>query len=260
MGLLDAAAGAITGGSSQKLAKLTIVVERTPGQQNPFTNAGPGVEVMFNPATITHALTSSWVEHAVPKTGSATGQSAPSPLDTLVFTLDFDTTESAGDLQAGTLQADRGVAGSGSDARDVRHYSSFFAGLTRPRSELHHPPLCHLTWGKTDSKGQHWFVGFATSVTQTFSYFDVDGTPLRAKLVCSFKEWISPVPLAGAEFHSTDVYKSHLVKRGDSLPSIAQQELHDAQLWRPIAEANGITDPLDLRPGRMLLIPTVNNR
>ena len=49
------------------------------------------------------------------------------------------------------------------------------------------------------------------------------------------------------------------VKAGDKLPLIAAQVYGDPRLWRPIAEANGIANPLrfpepqDL--GRMLRVP-----
>ena len=49
------------------------------------------------------------------------------------------------------------------------------------------------------------------------------------------------------------------VKAGDKLPLIAAQVYGDPRLWRPIAEANGIANPLrfpgpqDL--GRLLRVP-----
>jgi nucleoid-associated protein YgaU len=49
------------------------------------------------------------------------------------------------------------------------------------------------------------------------------------------------------------------VKSGDKLPVIAAQVYGDPRSWRPIAEANGIANPLrfpsqqDL--GRLLLVP-----
>lgn len=49
------------------------------------------------------------------------------------------------------------------------------------------------------------------------------------------------------------------VKAGDKLPLIAAKVYGDARLWRPIAAANGIDNPLRFpRPqdlGRRLLVP-----
>ena len=42
---------------------------------------------------------------------------------------------------------------------------------------------------------------------------------------------------------------------GDSLASIAYREYGAPAYWRALAEANGIDDPLRLRPGTRLLVP-----
>ena len=48
------------------------------------------------------------------------------------------------------------------------------------------------------------------------------------------------------------------VRDGDSLPSIAYDAYGDPTRWRPIAEANGIDNPLSLRRGSELTIPTLD--
>jgi nucleoid-associated protein YgaU len=52
--------------------------------------------------------------------------------------------------------------------------------------------------------------------------------------------------------------RSHVVRDGDSLPSIAFSSYGDPTRWRAIAEANGIDDPLALRRGRLLSVPQVD--
>jgi nucleoid-associated protein YgaU len=42
---------------------------------------------------------------------------------------------------------------------------------------------------------------------------------------------------------------------GDTLAAVAFREYGDATLWRAIADANLIDDPLRVRPGTELLIP-----
>lgn len=50
-----------------------------------------------------------------------------------------------------------------------------------------------------------------------------------------------------------------IVAAGDKLPFLAMEVYGDARLWRPIAEANDIDDPLQFPEpkdvGRLLLIP-----
>jgi len=43
---------------------------------------------------------------------------------------------------------------------------------------------------------------------------------------------------------------------GDSLPAVAYREYGNPNLWRALAEANGVDDPLRLRPGTSLLVPS----
>jgi nucleoid-associated protein YgaU len=49
--------------------------------------------------------------------------------------------------------------------------------------------------------------------------------------------------------------RSHQVVMGDSLMSIAYQEYGDSALWRAIALANDIDDPLRLPTGLELRVP-----
>ena len=41
----------------------------------------------------------------------------------------------------------------------------------------------------------------------------------------------------------------------DRLDLIAHHEYADASMWRLIAEANGIADPLRIKPGQRLIVP-----
>ena len=50
---------------------------------------------------------------------------------------------------------------------------------------------------------------------------------------------------------------THVVRDGDSIHSVAHTAYGDATLWRRIAEANGIDDPLSLPRGTVLSIPTL---
>jgi len=54
---------------------------------------------------------------------------------------------------------------------------------------------------------------------------------------------------------SSDVAKVWVVKRGQSLATIASAEYGDPRAWRIIADANGIENPLGLAPGTRLLLP-----
>jgi len=56
---------------------------------------------------------------------------------------------------------------------------------------------------------------------------------------------------------SADVAKTRTVRRGETLSSIAAEEYQDPTRWRPIADANSLNDPRQLRPGQVLAIPAL---
>ena len=54
------------------------------------------------------------------------------------------------------------------------------------------------------------------------------------------------------------VRRAHQLVDGDTLASVAYAEYGDPAMWRPLAAFNGIDDPLRLRPGTRLLLPTLD--
>jgi nucleoid-associated protein YgaU len=136
----------------------------------------------------------------------------------------------------------------GREATDVRQYTDQIAQLVEVDPELHRPPVCDLRWGVFDI-----FTGVLTNLEQRFTLFLDDGTPVRATLTCNFVE--VGTQAHATELHSSDVVKTRQVRRYDTLQSLAADEYGDPALWRPIATANGIVNPRDLRPGSTLTIP-----
>ncbi len=134
---------------------------------------------------------------------------------------------------------------------DVREkYVNRIRGLMNIQSELHAPPIVQLVWGPT------MFRGVIDSLSITYVLFRPDGVPLRAKLSLSLKEY-RPIAIQVKETprNSPDVDKSYVVRRGESLSSIAHRVYRDNSVWRDIARANGIHDPRRLVPGTVLSLP-----
>jgi nucleoid-associated protein YgaU len=138
----------------------------------------------------------------------------------------------------------------------VTVYTDKLDSLTIVSEALHRPPICELSWGK-------WvfFEGVVEKLDHEYTLFMDDGTPVRATSKCVFKEYrTNPNDRRQQNSQSSDVAKQRIVKRGDTLSSIAAEEYLDAALWRPIAEQNGLDDPSNLKPGMLLLVPTVTLR
>ena len=50
---------------------------------------------------------------------------------------------------------------------------------------------------------------------------------------------------------------AHVLTAGDSLQSLAYQAYGNPELWRHIAEANGVDDPMRLKLGTTVLVPAL---
>ena len=115
------------------------------------------------------------------------------------------------------------------------------------------PPLVQLSWGTIVS-----FPGFITSVQAKYTLFAPDGTPIRATCSVSMEEMpgdpLGQNPTSGA----LSAHVVHKVIAGDSLASIAFREYGDPAMWRPLAEANSIDDPVRLPLGAVLMVPAAH--
>ena len=137
---------------------------------------------------------------------------------------------------------------------DVRDSSDQIYGLLAIDPDTHVPPLCMVTWG------DFMFQGVLDHVSGKFTLFLADGTPVRATLSVVFKEFI-PVEVLVMETptQSADHRKTYVVRAGDRLDLIAAREYGDAGKWRPIADANNLSDPRLLTFGEPLIIPALTN-
>ncbi|MGB9940953.1 CIS tube protein [Methanosarcina sp.] len=140
------------------------------------------------------------------------------------------------------------------DGVDVRKYTDQLTGLMNIDPELHAPPVLRFMWGM-DSKEPFYCV--LERVTKRFTMFNSDGIPVRAKLSITLKEFKMELSSREKKLQSPDKTHVYTVKQGDSLWMIAHSEYGDSRLWRPIALANRLEHPRQLRPGTELTIPPV---
>lgn len=118
------------------------------------------------------------------------------------------------------------------------------------------PPTMTMHWGSfvTDEM-------IAKSVDVTYELFDVDGTPLRATVTLALAQY-QPGPGQGTAgptnptTRATQARRAHRVQPGDTVHLIAHHHLRDPTRWRAIAESNHLEDPLRIRAGDVLVIPT----
>ncbi|MCQ8828980.1 LysM peptidoglycan-binding domain-containing protein [Streptomyces malaysiensis] len=125
--------------------------------------------------------------------------------------------------------------------------------LLRPDSREHAPPVVRFVWD------EEVFTGVVEKLDVNYQLFQPDGVPLRAMLDLSLKEFRTAASqVAGTPRSSPTVEKSYVVRRGDTLSSISAALYRRPDAWRELARANGIGDPRDLRPGRVLTVPRLS--
>jgi nucleoid-associated protein YgaU len=187
---------------------------------------GSEIKVLFNPTEYRLSKSNQFAEVAIPGLEAPPIQFVRGAARALSMQLFFDTYEQGG---------------------DVRDYTDQVIELLAIDPDLHAPPVCLFSWGDLI------FVGVLERAEQRFSLFFSDGTPARATVDVTFKEYFDHP----GERQSADYAKVYVVHRGDTLSAIAGRKYGDPALWRPIAEENEMDDPLSLRPGQVLVIPAI---
>jgi phage protein U len=147
---------------------------------------------------------------------------------------------------------------------DVRQYTRRVAELMDVDSNKNRPPVCTLEWGETSSQppndADFPFVGVLESLKQQFVLFRNDGTPARAKLSVTFKQFRLPEDeLKRNPRRGSFPAKTYTVRQGDTLSAIAARAWKRPEEWRRIARQNGIEDPRRLEPGAQLVIPRIED-
>ncbi|MFJ8579966.1 LysM peptidoglycan-binding domain-containing protein [Micromonospora sp. NPDC093277] len=112
------------------------------------------------------------------------------------------------------------------------------------------PPWVVFHWG-----GMVGFPSFVASVSAKYTLFTPGGTPVRALCTVALEEISGEQPGQNPTSGALAARDIHVVVAGDTLHSVAYRAYGRAGLWRQIAEANEIDDPMRLRPGTALLVP-----
>lgn len=128
------------------------------------------------------------------------------------------------------------------------------ADLLEIDSSLHAPRPVRFNWGPME------FHAVIEKLGRKFTKFHPDGTPARATLNVSFKEYRTlGEQLRRPRRESSDKTKRRQVVGRDSLWSIAAREYADETEWVRIAVENDLDDPREIRPGDWLRLPPIEN-
>jgi hypothetical protein len=123
------------------------------------------------------------------------------------------------------------------------------------------PPFVTFRWGSVDLP-----KSVPVSLTIQYVLFHPNGEPIRATVDLELAQAGESGTASGSgtsqgQNPTTRAHRGlrvHQVRDGDSLPAIAYDAYGDPTRWRPIAEANGIDNPLHLRRGAEHTIPPLD--
>jgi hypothetical protein len=210
----------------------------------PLDNSGTKIEarrfrVLFNPTSYTITSSVSWTEQSSRELNAPPLTYGGGGIRTLTLDLFYDVTEPI----------------DGTRIDDVRRETNKVVALARKDRDLKRPPAVAIEWGAAPLTGSDFpFIGVVRELTQNFTLFRSDGTPVRANLNVTFTEFPNPE----IDQRKLDPeFTTRVVKRGDTLSGIAAETYGDPALWRAIALANHLEDPLRLEIGRQLQIPKI---
>jgi hypothetical protein len=195
---------------------------------------------LFNPSSITVGRSNTWEDSPMPGWDVTQLRYLGAKAGKLSLDLVFDTTDDGTSVAKYTgklmklMEVDYTLPGADASSRNGR------------------PPKVTFHWGDF-----HSFPAVVSNVVLSFTYFSSSGTPLRADAHLDLQQYeksdaFGPQnPTSGTPYP----HRVHRVQPGETLDRISARYYGDSTRWRELANANGIEDPLNVRPGSLLTVP-----
>lgn len=121
-------------------------------------------------------------------------------------------------------------------------------------SKIHAPSPVRFNWGPME------FSAIIEKMGRKVTMFQPDGTPARATLSVTFKEYRTlRQQVESPRRESADKSKRRVVVGLESLWLLAAREYNDPNEWPRIAQANDLDDPREIAPGDWLDLPPMEN-
>ncbi|MGD9932227.1 MAG: LysM peptidoglycan-binding domain-containing protein [Dehalococcoidia bacterium] len=197
-------------------------------------DSGERIDLQFNPTEYTMKKTNNFV--AKKNNNANTGEiefNGGNPIE-LSMKLFFDTSFTGDDVQ--------------------KKYTSKLWSLTMVTdpSKKSPPPRCRFHWGSKKS-----IDVYVTSISEQVKLFLPSGVPVRAVVDISLKQQKDDkiYPFQNPTSGGYEGYRTHVVRRGDTIDKIVATEYGNTKHWRDIAILNNVDDPRLIPPGTKLLLP-----
>ncbi|TNM39704.1 peptidase M23 [Nocardioides albidus] len=219
-------------------AYLNVYEPSTTGTLTPPSSPKGKIEFQFNPKELSLSKSASWKrEDAKGAKKAAPPQFTGSQPSKLTIEMFFD-------------------ASAKPDGSVVKIVEQLFA-LTVPTADSlaakkASPPWVIFRWG-----GLTGFLAYVSQVQAKYTLFTASGVPIRATCTVTLDELSGDTPRQNPTSGGVLPHRVHEVVIGDTLPAIAFREYGVPALWRAVATVNGIDDPMRIRPGHRLLLPSL---
>lgn len=193
------------------------------------------VEVMFNPSEYGIEFSSNYSEKAAPGLNNPVSQFVNGGNQVLTMDLLFDTYTDGG-------------------GSDVTKLTKPLTDILSVDDKVDRPPVVQFIWGTFS------FQAIIERISQRFTMFTSEGTPVRSTLNVTFKQY-RPVEdqLENPPRTSPDRSKRRVFEAHDSIWLLAAREYGDPRWWRLIATRNRIDDPRRIEPGTVLALPPLDD-
>lgn len=221
----------------QQLKKATITVLAGAARDQVIT-------VLFNPSEYSFDRSNTYKAHPIPGLGTPLLQFVNGESDSLSMSLFLDDYTDPRGPTSGRRDETSPVA---TRLRELTR-------LLEIDRTLHAPPPVRFNWGPME------FTAVIEKLGRKVTMFHPDGTPARATLAVTFKEYRTlREQLESPRRESADKTKRRVVVGRDALWALAAREYDDPREWVRIAQANDLDDPRDIAPGDWLELPPIEN-
>jgi hypothetical protein len=190
------------------------------------------IEVCFNPKEYSLEKSVEWDAEKAFTDAPQPEFKAPKPME-LSVTLQFDTYEERTNVR------DKWVRQIEKLTMMTKEFDKDGASASKTDKQKYRPPTILFVWGR------FVFKGVIESLSQKYTMFLSDGTPVRAECALKMRNVLDAAVDSGTDTKfskGSGQGTPYDVKDGDRLDLIAAQKLGDAGRWAEIAAMNDIVD------------------
>lgn len=220
------------GEESGELAKLQIMAYK----DDRFQESAGSISVPVNPDRYSRSFQIAYNEDQEQGTQGNNPPFSRTPPEEMQFEFLFDGT--------GVIPGSKNIQ---------EQIEKFKETVYKVEGEIHRPNFLKLLWGDLS------FNCVLKVLNINYTLFKPDGTPLRAKLDCTFMQVVEEERRASEQgYNSPDLTHVRYTTEGDTLPLMAHRIYGDASLYLQVAKYNGLDSFRNLKPNTRIVFPPID--